>query len=397
MIAGEVERAFLPKDGYAGTLIGRAWVPATDGMPGGPAVVSFRDDGVHDITRVTATCSALCNANDPLALARATEGVRHVGALKDVLENSLAEAPDPGRPYLLAPIDLQVVKAAGVTFAHSLLERVIEERAKGDPTRADDICSQLTADIGGDVATVKPGSPEADRLKETLVAQGLWSQYLEVGIGPDAEVFTKCPVLASVGFGAGVGIHPKSTWNNPEPEVVLVASAAGQLVGATLDNDVNLRDFEGRSALLLSKAKDNNGSCAVGPFIRLLDDTFGVDDVRNCAVRLRVSGEDGFELTDGSAMSEISRDVLDLIAQTANENHQYPDGFVLFTGTMFAPTQDRGAPGQGFTHHVGDVVEIAADPLGTLRNTVRLSCDLPPWEGGIGALMRSLAARGLLG
>src|SRR5690606_27366505 len=105
---------------------------------------------------------------------------------------------------------------------------------------------------------------------------GVWSQYLEVAIGKDAEIFTKTQPMASVGFGAQIGIHPESHWNNPEPEVVLAVARTGKIRGATLGNDVNLRDYEGRSALLLGEAKDQNASCAIGPFIRLFDETFSL-------------------------------------------------------------------------------------------------------------------------
>jgi fumarylacetoacetate (FAA) hydrolase family protein len=220
----------------------------------------------------------------------------------------------------------------------------------------------------------------------------MWSQYLEVGIGPDAEVFTKAPVLSSVGTDAEIGIHPGSSWNNPEPEVVLAVNSKGEVKGATLGNDVNLRDFEGRSALLLSKAKDNNASCAIGPFIRLFDATYSIDDVRQCTVNLEVRGTDGFVMRGDSSLTKISRDPLDLVAQTT-AMHQYPDGFVLFCGTLFAPTQDRGAPGSGFTHHVGDVVRIRSPKLGELMNRVEHSERLAPWTYGVRQLMRHLKQR----
>jgi fumarylacetoacetate (FAA) hydrolase family protein len=384
----------LPAGGTGGAaLVGRVWLP---GDPAGPAVVAVREDGVYDLTPLAPTMSELCEAPDPAALARSPDA-RRIGDLAPILASSRWDRRDPSLPHLLAPIDLQAVKAAGVTFARSMLERVVEEQAKGDPSRADGLRQRLVEVIGGDLRAVAPGSEAATRLKEHLVAQGAWSQYLEVGIGPDAEIFTKAQPLSSVGHGDAVGIHPGSAWNNPEPEVALVVSSAGRIVGATLGNDVNLRDFEGRSALLLSKAKDNNASCALGPFVRLLDDGFRLDDVRGIELSMSVAGEaDGFELRGRSSMAEISRDVEDLVAAAAGRYHQYPDGFVLFCGTMFAPTEDRGAPGQGFTHQVGDVVAIACRELGTLANRVDHCDRLPPWSFGAGALMRNLAARGLL-
>jgi len=381
---------FLPADGFAGTLVGRAWLP---GAVPGPAVVAIRADGVHDLSAVAATMSSLLEHSEPASLVQRTAGQR-VGSLEEVLANTVA-APDEGKPYFLAPCDLQVIKAAGVTFAASMLERVIEEQTRGDASRAVEVRSRVRALIGDDLAAVVPGSAQAMKLKALLIEQGLWSQYLEVGIGPDAEVFTKAPVLAAVGTGAEIGIHPKSEWNNPEPEVVLAVNSRGRIVGAALGNDVNLRDFEGRSALLLSKAKDNNGSCAIGPFIRLFDATFSLDDVRAQEVELLVEGDDGFVMRGSSSMKRISRDPQDLAGQTLNDNHQYPDGFMLFLGTLFAPTEDRGAPGQGFTHRVGDIVTIRSAQLGALRNRVNTSDKVRPWRFGLRALMANLAARGL--
>ncbi|WP_144947772.1 fumarylacetoacetate hydrolase family protein [Pseudomonas oryzihabitans] len=382
----------LPTDGLAGTLVGRAWVP---GPLAGPSPVVLREDGVFDISQRFATLSALFEEDAPLQVLRDTPG-RYLGSVEELLANS-GEQAAADRLHLLPPADLQVIKAAGVTFAASMLERVIEEQAGGDAGRAVAIREQVQAVIGADLQGLEPGSPRAQALKALLIEKGMWSQYLEVGIGPDAEIFTKAPVLAAVGSGSAIGIHPVSQWNNPEPEVVLVADSRARLHGATLGNDVNLRDIEGRSALLLSKAKDNNASCALGPFIRLFDETFDLDQVRQCVVTLEVQGEDGFRLQGSSSMAQISRDPTDLAAQTLNANHQYPDGFVLFLGTLFAPTQDRDAPGGGFTHKVGDRVSIASPLLGTLHNRVTTSDQAPAWRFGLGALMHNLAARGLLG
>ncbi len=380
----------LPEGGTSGALLGRVWLPNA----AGPAVIALRDDDVIDVSRTWATTTALLDAADPASRLQSADGER-LCALGELLANSIPK-PDRSRAYLLAPVDLQAVKACGVTFARSMLERVIEERAGGDPGKADDIRTSLIAEVGADLSAIKPGSEAAERLRASLQERGLWSQYIEVGIGPYAEVFSKSQPLSAVGTGANVGLHPESGWNNPEPEVALVVNGAGRTVGATLGNDVNLRDFEGRSALLLGKAKDNNGSCALGPFVRLFDDTYSVDDVRRADVRLHIDGEDGFALDAVSSMQQISRDPLDLVGQTVGRHHQYPDGLVLFLGTMFAPTEDRGEPGLGFTHHIGDIVSIGTPTLGTLINRVDLSTEIEPWTFGTGALMRNLAARGLL-
>jgi len=379
----------LPVDGYRGALAGRVWRPGI-----GPCVVAVREEGVFDISGTCATMSELSAMDNPAQTLKAAHGEK-IASLDELLANT-PSGRDVSKPWLLAPIDLQVIKAAGVTFAVSMLERVIEERARGDASAAAAIRAEVLRLVGDDLSRLKPGSLEAMALKEVLVAQGAWSQYLEVGIGPDAEVFTKAPTLSAVGAFMDAGLHPKSTWNNPEPEVVIVVTADGRTVGASLGNDVNLRDFEGRSALLLSKAKDNNASCALGPFIRFFDESFSLDDVRSTTVTLTVEGEDGFTLEGSSSITKISRDPEDLVAQTLGPHHQYPDGFVLFLGTMFAPTQDRDDPGMGFTHKTGDIVTIAAPKLGKLVNRMKPSSECEPWTFGLGALMKNLAARGLL-
>jgi fumarylacetoacetate (FAA) hydrolase family protein len=381
----------LPADHGKAALAGRVWDPEV----GGPSVVAVRGEELFDITAAAPTMRDLCEAGDPARLVRSAAG-RSLGPLAAILANTPRKARDAARPWLLAPIDLQAVKAAGVTFAVSMLERVIEEQARGDASRAESIRTEITATIGDDLRRLKPGSEQAAALKELLIEKGMWSQYLEVGIGPDAEVFTKAQPMSSVGHLAEAGLHPKSSWNNPEPEVALVVSSAGKIAGATLGNDVNLRDFEGRSALLLSKAKDNNASATVGPFIRFFDADFSLDDVHRGELSLTVEGDDGFRLEGTSDIGQISRDPADIVAQTINENHQYPDGFVLYLGTMFAPTDDRDAPGQGFTHKVGDVVTIESPRLGRLTNVMVHSGDAEPWTFGTAALMRNLAKRGLL-
>ena len=385
------ESTTLPLDGCAGALAGRVWRPDL----GGPSVVAARADGVFDLSGDFPTIRDLCEAADAAGALRGARGER-IASLAEILANTPPDQRDPTRPWLLAPIDLQAIKAAGVTFAASMLERVIEERARGDMGAAASIRAEMVGLIGDDLAKLKPGSPAAMRLKEALIAQGAWSQYLEVGIGPDAEIFTKSQPMAAVGHGFDAGFHHGSAWNNPEPEVVLAVNSAGAIVGAALGNDVNLRDVEGRSALLLGKAKDQNASCAIGPFLRLFDATFSLDDVRGLDVALNVEGEDGFRLEGGSSIRRISRDPADLVAQMIGASHQYPDGAVLFLGTMFAPIADRDAPGKGFTHKVGDVVTVRADKLGQLTNRMRHSRDCPPWAYGASHLMRHLARRGLI-
>ena len=387
-------RTALPSDAASATLAGRAWSP---GAPGGPSPVLVGAEKVVDVGGRFATLAELMAAPDPVGSLRAAAAHAPVlGATRDILRNSAADARDPQLPFFLAPCDLQPVKACGVTFAASLLERVIEEHARGNPAAAEEVRQKITAEIGGDLARVKPGSPAATRLKALLLERGLWSQYLEVGIGPDAEVFTKAPPMASVGTGAEIGIHPRSVWNNPEPEVVLVVNPRGEIVGATLGNDVNLRDFEGRSALLLGRSKENNASSAIGPFVRLFDAEFSLDDVRRIEVALKVEGDDGFVLEGASSMAEISRDPGELVAQTMGAHHQYPDGVLLFLGTMFAPVKDREAPGRGFTHKLGDLVTISTPRLGALVNRVNHTDAVPPWDFGLAALMANLKARGRL-
>ena len=381
----------LPEDAARATLVGRIWDPAVEG----PCVVRVEGGDLVDITAAAPTMRDLCEAADPVAFARAAKG-RRVGTLKEILANTPRESRDPKKPRLIAPNDLQAIKAAGVTFVVSMLERVIEEQARGEAARADSIRAEITATIGDDLRKLKPGSEQAKALKALLIKKGVWSQYLEVGIGPDAEVFTKAQPMAAVGHLAEAGLNPMSAWNNPEPEVVLVVSSAGKIVGATLGNDVNLRDVEGRSALLLGKAKDNNASASVGPFIRLFDKNFTLDDVRRAELRLTVEGDDGFRLEGASDMGKISRDPADIVGQTIGANHQYPDGFVLYLGTAFAPTKDRGAPGQGFTHRMGDIVHVESPKLGRLTNVMTTSRDAEPWTFGAAALMRNLAKRGLI-
>ena len=383
----------LPADGDAGTLVGRAWVP---GPHAGPSVVVIENQQVYDVSAAVPTIAHLLDAEAPIEVLRAAPRGEALGSTDALLANSAREGRDEIRPRFLAPCDLQALKACGVTFVASLLERVIEERAKGDPSRVAEIRADLSEVAGADIASVKPGSAEAERLKAALIERDLWSQYLEVGIGPYAEVFSKAPPMSAVGVGEDIGLHPESVWNNPEPETVLVVDPRGRIVGATLGNDVNLRDFEGRSALLLGRAKDNNASCAIGPFLRLFDDTFGLDDLRRAEVALAIEGSDGYRLDGASSMAEISRDVTDLVAQTINANHQYPDGLLLFTGTMFVPVQDRDRPGEGFTHKTGDIVRISTPALGCLVNRVDRSDKLPPWTFGARALMESLSARGLI-
>jgi fumarylacetoacetate (FAA) hydrolase family protein len=376
----------LPPDGL---FVGRVWRAGL-----GPAVVTLRGGRIVDITsRAAPTLRDLLEITDVPGFVAAQTG-EDIGGLDEIA--AMSTEAGHAQTRLLAPCDLQAVKACGVTFAGSMVERVIEERAAGDASRAGAIRARVAAVIGDSLRGLIPGSDKAAEVKRVLLAEGLWSQYLEVGIGPDAEVFTKAQPMAAVGWGASVGLHPVSAWNNPEPEVVLAVASTGRIAGATLGNDVNLRDVEGRSALLLGKAKDNNAAAAIGPFVRVFDAGFGLNEVRGLELSLRVEGRDGFVMTGRSSMSQISRDPADLVGQTCGRHHQYPDGFMLYLGTLFAPVQDRDAPGQGFTHHLGDVVTISSAALGTLVNTVRLATEAPEWTFGTAALMRNLAGRGLI-
>jgi fumarylacetoacetate (FAA) hydrolase family protein len=375
---------YLPEDWLRAVFVGRLQSAA------GPSPIVIADGRVRDVSRYAATVSDFLNSWDGEIPPGEDLGPLETLALKPAYR-------EVSTPRLLAPFDLQCIKACGVTFAVSAIERVIEERARGDAAKAEGIRSDLRDRVGADIRAVQPGSEAAQRLKQALITDGLWSQYLEVAIGPDAEVFTKSPVLSSVGWGDWIGVRAESAWNNPEPEIVLACDRNGRLLGATLGNDVNLRDIEGRSALLLGKAKDNNASCAIGPFIRLFDSHFTLDHVRRSVVRLEIEGEDGFRLEGASTMDQISRDPEDLVAQTIGTHHQYPDGFALFLGTMFAPVVDRDGPGLGFTHKQADIVRVSAEHLGTLENKLTTCDAAPPWTFGIGELMKNLAQRGLLG
>lgn len=374
----------LPQDVSDALLVGRVWSKDA----GGPCPVLLKNDRLLDLSSLSPTLSGLLEIEDLTTRLEDTSRFADLGAIDAFLNGTVGE--------LLAPVDLQAVKAAGVTFADSMLERVIEEQAKGDPLRAQEIRGRLAPVLGDNLKGLVAGSEKAAEVKKLLQELGLWSQYLEVGIGPDAEIFTKAQPMSSVGCGALVGIHPKSDWNNPEPEVVLAVTSTGRIVGATLGNDVNLRDFEGRSALLLSKAKDNNASCSIGPFIRLFDAGFSIEDVKTAEIALTVEGADGFTMTGVSPLAAISRTPEDLVSQLLNDNHQYPDGAVLFLGTMFAPVKDRRGAGLGFTHEIGDRVEISTPRLGRLINWVEHSNRCPQWTFGIAALMKNLAQRALL-
>jgi fumarylacetoacetate (FAA) hydrolase family protein len=380
--------SFLPRDYKKGTFVGRIQTLQ------GPSLVALSKGSLYDITSAFPTCSHLIRTLNPThsIQSHCKTLVPMVGNVDSLFENTKTKT----LPHLLSPNDIQSIKAAGVTFATSLIERVIEEQAQGDPTKSHEIRTHFQQLIGSHLSNVKPGSKEAHLLKKTFQDQNLWSQYLEVGLMEDCELFTKAQPMSAVGFGASVGILRKSTWNNPEPEIVLVINPKGEIVGVTLGNDVNLRDIEGRSALLLGKAKDNNASCSIGPLIRLLDESYTLDDVRKEEIRLEIKGQDGFQLEAISSMKHISRDITELSQQTLNENHNYPDSLVLFVGTMFSPTMDRDLPGKGFTHKPGDIVTISSDRLGTLMNTVQYCDEIPPWTFGIVDLMQNLSKRHLL-
>lgn len=381
-----------PKDAKGALLLGRIW---KGGETGGPCTVVIENEMVYDITSTYPIMAELLNQPNVLKCIQSASKER-ISDVFTLLENSDPKLKKSNFPYLLPPCDLQAIKACGVTFATSILERLVEEQAKGDPEQADAYRASLEKDLGIDLNQLQPGSPEAEKAKQRLIEKGIWSQYLEVAIGPDAEIFTKAPPMSAIGIGDTLGIRDDSSWSNPEPEVVLAINASGKIVGAALGNDVNLRDFEGRSALLLGKAKDNNAACVIGPFIRIFNDSFSLEDIRQAEVFLSVEGEDGFSMSGRSRMNLISRDIEDLTAQVIGKHHQYPDGLMLFTGTLFAPTQDRDTSGKGFTHKLGDIVSISSPKLGALLNRVGYCHQVPPWTFGITAFMHNLSQRGLL-
>ena len=373
-----------------GCFVGRIW----DNNKAGPCLVTIRNEHVYDITSPNIpTMRDLLELNDVKGYLDNHIGEKIV-SVQELLISSLASQNK--QFFLIAPCDFQAIKACGVTFAKSMVERVIEERAAGDPKKAESLRGYIGGLIGDSLQDIIPGSDKSLEVKKALVKEGLWSQYLEVGIGKDAEVFTKAQTLSSVGYGAEVGLHPISNWNNPEPEIVLAVNSKGTIQGATLGNDVNLRDVEGRSALLLGKAKDNNASCSIGPFIRIFDESYTIANMKSAHINLNIEGKDGYILNGSSSMTEISRTPEDLVSQTCGAHHQYPDGFMLFLGTLFAPTEDRDTPGEGFTHKIGDKVTISEPYLGELINYVNLSTECPKWKFGISAMINNLSNRGLL-
>ena len=394
LLKDKIDQAF-PTDSGGGIFVGRIWIPEE----AGPSPVVAIDGKLYDFSRVAPTSSQLLNTDNPVAFINETiltQWVDCIGSVDDFINNCHPDLRNPQQPFFLSPCDLQAIRACGVTFVSSMVERVIEEFAKGQPDKSAEIRHSITKEVGDNLKNIVPGSEMAEKLKVILTRQGLWSQYLEVGIGPDAEVFNKAQPMSSVGLGAEIGIRSDSSWNNPEPEVVLAINRAGKIIGATIGNDVNLRDFEGRSALLLGKAKDNNASCALGPFVRLLDGNYTMEDLCNTKLIVNVDGPDGYSLSGVSDFSKISRAPIDLANQAINRTHQYPDGVMLFLGTQFAPTHDRDQPGKGFTHKKGDVVSIACDHLGTLVNRVNFCEEIPPWSYGITDLWQNLVVRGLI-
>jgi fumarylacetoacetate (FAA) hydrolase family protein len=385
----------LPASASEAALVGRLWDPGR-----GPRLVAVAGEGLVDVTSLGPTMADLAERADPATDVLERAGDAPGWSLAEVLGSTAAEADrrrgaaghlELERPVLLSPVDLQVIKAAGVTFVRSMVERVIEERVGGDMSRAAEIRAQLDGSIGRSISDVKPGSEEAFAVLAVMRENGLWSQYLQVGLGAHPEVFTKAPLLSSVGHGWDIGIAGISTWNNPEPELALVIDRDGTPKGATLGNDANLRDIEGASALLLPLAKDNNASASLGPFVRLFDSAFRLDDAASTTITMRIEGTDGFVLQATAPQGDISRPVSELVAHTLNRRHQYPDGVVLYCGTPFAPTEDRDAPGMGFTHHDGDLVSIGSPALGTLVNRVTPSEQAPVWHHGVRDLFRALA------
>jgi len=491
----------LPKDWKEGTFVGRVWRADVNG----PSVVKLDNEGyLVDITTSFPTVSALCEQENPAEAVKAVTGER-IGKLSDILATTARHTKKDDKPYLLSPIDLHAVKAAGVTFAESLVERVVEKMAGGDRDKAlgirigvlSDIATILKKDgalqtlavlrqrydalqgqadngealrtLGVEVAQLRsesinfketpPGSKPALQIRDLLIMKfaafkideavhkyanddpaaaelvraqltrrfkqvtdavnsgkeegfsdatlkeirdflsglgtGAGKSYIEVGLGPKAEIFTKAQPMSSVGHGADAGYLEESKWNNPEPEVVLVTNSRKEIVGAALGNDVNHRDIEGMSELLLGECKDQNASCAVGPFIRLIDKTsFKQEDIDTMKVEVHVKGTDGFELYSDSSMEKISRKPEELVNQMFKQ-HQYPDGAVLFCGTMFSPVKDRDEPTKGFTHKVGDHVTIRSDKLGSLTNRMDYTQNVEPWIYGVGKLMQNLAERGV--